>query len=83
MHSATEHAGLWVTNFIAFNMLKRETCKLLSEWWDQIMLYTTQDQVSLPYVLWHNKIKPYSLPNDVFDGSFENNSYYVKAIHGL
>lgn len=47
---------MWVTNVIAYDMRPghggKVSRELLKRWWEQLLLHTTQDQVSFPFVLW-------------------------------
>ena len=51
---------------------------ILNEWWDEIIKYSYQDQISLPYILWKNNIIPNILNDEDFvkgelQGSIWNN----------
>ena len=75
--------GVWVTCFVGFDMRQSITRKFLDVWWSQNLHFTTQDQVSFPYVLWKLKIMPYSLPNQLVLGNSHVNSWFKKLDHGL
>jgi len=47
--------GLWETNVI-FYRPPIET--ILEQWWDEILQFSRRDQVSLPWVMFKNKMKP-------------------------
>lgn len=60
--------------------------KLFNDWWYQILKFSYQDQLSFPYVVFQNKIKPYLLNEPNFikrsnNGSIWNNKLigYVKC----
>jgi O-antigen biosynthesis protein len=74
--------GMWVTCFIAFDMTKTDTCAFLDLWWEQNVLFSTQDQVSFPYAAWKLKLYPYSLPDSGIEGNYNKNSLYTKVAHG-
>ncbi len=75
--------GLWVTCFIMFDMKKQETIDFFDKWWYHNMLYTTQDQISFPYIIWENKLNIYSLPdNIIFFGNSDSNNFFRKLTHG-
>jgi hypothetical protein len=82
----SDHYGLWVTCFIAFDMKKSETHAFLDKWWYHNMKYTTQDQISFPYICWENNLKPYSLPNysdnGIIVGNSDSNNLFIKVNHG-
>jgi hypothetical protein len=40
-------------------------------WWEQICMFSSRDQLSLPYVLWKNDIKPAIMPGKA-NGLWEN-----------
>jgi hypothetical protein len=48
------------------------TIKLFDDWWNEVIKYTFQDQLSFPYVLWKNNIVPHSL-NDKTNKNIWNN----------
>jgi hypothetical protein len=57
----------------------------LDEWFHQNRLYTTEDQISFPFVVQKLGVYPYSLPEERYSiyGSYDFNSLYVKLDHGL
>lgn len=69
------------TAFLALNMLREETHDFMEKWWLQNLLYTTQDQLSFPYVAWALNVQPYGLPDDIINGTFLQNDLYVKLPH--
>lgn len=76
--------GLWVTCFIAFDMASPTTHIFLDTWWQQNVEYTTQDQVSFPFVAWKLQVYPFSLPVSGFiEGSSYQNDLFYKLNHGL
>ena len=53
-------------------------------WYMQTLKYTTQDQISFPYVCQKMNIIPYTLPNDEIIGSRpdKKTQLYIKHTHG-
>ena len=75
--------GVWITWFIVYNMLRHEeTNKFLDLWWQQNVQYTTEDQISFPFVAYSLQILPYTLPQGSISGVFEANDMYVKHGYG-
>lgn len=77
--SNVPNAGVWTTCFIGFNMKNPKTIEFLDNWYLQTLKYTTQDQVSFPFICWQHKIKPYSLPDIEIE---KVNKYMKKHKHG-
>ncbi len=75
--------GVWCTCFVAFNMKKKDTFSFLDLWHNQIRSFTTQDQVSFPFVVQQLGIHPYSLPQGEIYGNYDMNSFFIKLNHGL
>jgi hypothetical protein len=80
-----KHYGVWCTCFVAFNMKmkKSDVYRFLDLWHNQIRSYTTQDQVSFPFVIQQLDIHPYSLPQGDIYGNYDMNSFFIKLNHGL
>lgn len=75
--------GVWCTCFVAWNMLVPSAAHFLSTWWEHNRLFTTEDQVSFPFVSQSLGIHPHSLPDEDIYGSFDSNSFYIKMGHGV
>ena len=45
----------------------------MNDWWEENLMYSYQDQLSLPYVLWKNNAKPLLLNETEFNESNEFN----------
>ena len=75
--------GLFVTCFVAFNMKKQEIINFLDEWYLQTLTFTTQDQISFPYVLQKKNIIPYTVNMEHDRASFNYNIYFKKHCHGI
>lgn len=74
--------GMWCTCFVAFNMTDVRSPDFLSAWNDHIRKYSTQDQVSFPFISQQYKMHPYSLPdNDTVRGFYDFNTFFVKLSH--
>ena len=79
-----EQYGLWVTCFVAFDMLDPVSRRFLDTWWQHNVEFTTQDQVSFPFVAWKLKVYPFSLPvKGLIEGDFNKNDLFEKLNHGL
>lgn len=52
----TDECNIFETTILLRKHNDKEVRKLMSDWWYQIKKYTTRDQLSLPYVLWLNKL---------------------------
>jgi hypothetical protein len=75
---AGHHTGLWHTNIIAYKMKDPMVRKLLDAWYLEILRWTTQDQVSFPYVIQRLNIYPISAPTKAF-----NHAKYFRSVgHG-
>lgn len=51
------HNGMYENGVLIRNHMDSLCVKLMEEWWNQLLLHTMRDQLSLGYVLWKNKIK--------------------------
>jgi len=84
-----EHFGLWATGSIA----RRHTPKMQrlgDAWLEEMERWTIQDQVSLPYLLWRDRIDPGSFGLDQLDNDMvvimahaEELRDYRKTVLGL
>jgi hypothetical protein len=65
--------------------INEKTRRFLSTWYYHIKKYSTQDQISFPFVSQQLHIHPYSLPSeqDGIYGNLDFNSLYIKLEHGL
>lgn len=64
--------GLSAMGFI-FRQHNEEISQVMADWWDEIIKYSYQDQLSFPYVCWKNDFHPsVSLIN------YEGNDYWDK-----
>lgn len=83
-----KYYGFWITCFLAFDMnpkrRRRDSIEFLKLWYEQILFYTTQDQVAFPFVIQALHMFPFSFPDaDVsVRGLFEWNTLYHRAPHG-
>ena len=85
LHSHTPHFGVWLTCFVAFLMKDKEVETFLDFWYYQTLKFTTQDQISFPYVVQKTKLIPHTLPNNEVYGDFPhyNTMFYIKHNHGI
>ena len=60
----SKHFGVWLTAFIAFLNKDKEVSQFLNVWYLQTLQYTTQDQISFPYVCQKVRLIPYTLPDE-------------------
>lgn len=84
MKSHTPHMGVWLTCFVAFLNYDDDIKKFLDLWYLQTLTYTTQDQISFPYVCQKTDLIPYTLPNSEISGDEPHKStqFYIKHEHG-
>ena len=82
-HAHTPHFGVWITCFVAFLNKDEEVERFLDLWYLQTLIFTTQDQISFPYVCQKTKLIPYTLPNDEITGNCPhfNTMFYIKHDH--
>jgi len=66
--------GLYITCMVAWDMKHPKTVATLDLWFLQTLLYTTQDQISFPYVLWKMKNAVHVLPDRSISGDKPHNS---------
>lgn len=48
--------GLVFCGCIVRNHKKKNVIKLMEDWWKEVQNYSQRDQVSLPYLIWKNKV---------------------------
>lgn len=73
--------GVWVTCFVVYDMRQIVTQTFLDLWYQHILRYSTQDQVSFPFVCWKLDVWPYTLPGGVSTGNSDVNTFYFKHAH--
>jgi hypothetical protein len=82
MNSHTPHFGVWITCFIAFLYKDNDVKNFLDLWYLQTLNYTTQDQISFPYVCQKTKLLPLTLPkNDIYGEPCKSTLFYIKHNH--
>lgn len=76
--------GIWVTCFVAFANKSDEVTAFLNMWYLQTLVYSTQDQISFPYVCLKNGLIPYTLPDSEIKGDRPHwyTDLYTKHVHG-
>ena len=67
--SFPKHAGLWACGVI-YRRNTPEVRKLCEDWWQEILMGTRRDQISLPIVLERNNIVPTSLGPNIRKSEF-------------
>jgi hypothetical protein len=80
---ARKNLGVWVTCFVAFDMRKSLATEFLTEWYRQLLVESTQDQIGFSIAAQKTTI-PYTLPDAVIPGDrphFET-GMYRKHDHG-
>jgi hypothetical protein len=82
--SHTEHLGVWITCFVAFDNKDKSVTDFLNMWYLQTLQHTTQDQVGFSYVCQKTGIIPLTLPNNEITGDnpHEKTQFYIKHTHG-
>jgi hypothetical protein len=77
-------SGIWITCFVAFLVKDDSIQKLLDLWYLHNLQYTTQDQISFPFVCQKMGITPFTLPNLEIYGNnpHYNTMFYIKHGHG-
>lgn len=76
--------GLWITCFVAFDMRREETRAFLTEWNAQNVRYTTQDQISFPYVCRKLGVTPHTYPDGTIGGWGHGvTDFYTKHEHAV
>lgn len=78
------HFGVWLTCFVAFDNKDDEIKNFLDLWYLQTLKFSTQDQVSFPYVCMKTHIVPLTLPNEDITGDrpHEGTMMFNKHEHG-
>ena len=63
-----QDVGVWITCFVAWNMRHQSTYKFLDDWFIHNLNFTTQDQISFPYLIWKNNLSKsiYTYPEKQF-----------------
>ena len=79
------NVGVWITCFIVFNNKHPNLINFLDNWYLQTLEFTTQDQISFPYICFKLNNIPLSLPNNIIKGDnpHQKTDFYIKHTHGL
>lgn len=83
------HFGMYAGGIIFRQHNDDKVTKLMQNWWEMVEKYSYRDQLSLPYVLWQNKMSVTELPFTIFDNQNEplyywpHNKNYRKTIRSL
>lgn len=75
--------GMYVTCMVMFDLRQPITKKFLDCWWEEIVKWTTQDQISFPYCAWKLGVIVHALPDAWAKGTSKKNVYYTKMKHGV
>jgi 3,5-epimerase/4-reductase len=77
--------GMWITCFVAFNNKNEKIKEFLDLWYDQTLIYSTQDQIGFPYICQKLNMIPLTLPNNDIKGDrpHENTDFYLKHNHHI
>ncbi len=67
--------GLFETPGFAFKKTSK-TINLMLSWWEQINMFSSRDQISLPFCLWKANIEPMIIPG-IVNGPNQNNEYFI------
>jgi hypothetical protein len=70
--------GLWQTDMMGFRMTDPLVPKLLDAWYTELLNWTTQCQLSFPYVVQRFGVYPISCPTRTFD----HLAYFTRRRHG-
>ena len=78
------HFGVFLTCFVAFDNRLESVKNFTDFWFLQNLNYSTQDQVSFPYVVYKTGIVPYTLPDADIAGDtpHQGTMFYKKWNHG-
>jgi hypothetical protein len=58
--------GVWQTWLVSWSMRNPMVKELLNTWYDQILRFTTQDQVSFPFVIQKFNVTPWTFPDNMW-----------------
>lgn len=73
----------WVTCLVAFDTRAPTYLLVLQLWFVQTLLWSTEDQVSFPYVCWKAGVRPYTFPDGDLSGKGHSiTDLYIKHNHG-
>lgn len=78
------HYGMWITCFVAFANQDPTVHAFLDLWYLQTLRFTTQDQISFPFVCQQKGLLPLTLPNAEVKGFWAHSEtqFYIKHGHG-
>lgn len=81
--NVNENYGVFCTG-VNFYKINNETKKFLDQWYEEILKWTTQCQISYPYVLQKNSNYKFSvLPDELIKGTcHEKSNIHVRQNHG-
>ena len=70
-----ENNGLYELPCFSFKKTP-QTINLMLSWWEQINMFSSRDQISLPFCLWKANIQPMIIPG-IVNGPNQNNEYFI------
>jgi hypothetical protein len=70
------------TGFIAYNMKNPMTSKFLDAWYEEILTFTTQDQISFVFVLFKLKLLAFNSKYPGFPTQVPFNQFIHRGEHG-
>ena len=76
-----KHYGLGVMGSIFRQHNNPKVSKLMDDWWNEIIKYTNQDQLSFAYVAWKNNFHPSVSPVYYWDNEFWSKTSGEKYHH--
>lgn len=72
-----------MTGFIIFDNQNAEVSHFLDFWHLHNLIYTTQDQITFPFVVFKTNVYPYTLPDGEINGNAHSGTwFYRKWDHG-
>ena len=73
--------GMFITCFVAYDQRNPNTARFLEEWRYQLQRWSTQDQISFPYVFYKLQLLPHALPWLGFP-KVRTNEFFSRVPHG-
>ena len=73
------HFGLYENTILIRDNNDRVIVNLMEEWWDEYKKYPTRDQLSLPYLIWKNKIDLDKI--NIMGNNLDLNPRFIRGNH--
>jgi len=67
-----EHGGLYATGISARKHKSDKVIKVMNDWWNEILKYSVQDQVSFPVACLQNKFHPNTFKENQLENKYFN-----------